>query len=602
MAEHDIPYEKTIDYYFETNPEEKQAHFESADSLILSDEEKTMLEREFFAESNPFRTFLEENFIDNKPIEDLVKEIHEKYIRSHGKLEDLRDNNRFLKNIIKDLKNEVNGLKDTNYKLQGSSDRDQRYGNEFGMIPPQSIDMEEQLISSYFKNPSFMQNFNQPYLNLMFYKEAHRIIHSGMINTQNRLTQTNVSAYLRKIEQLEVVGGSYNIKQIADIEGTNDPLIAKSYIEQLEQHFLAREVIRFSTEIQREAFLGKTVDGVKWSYEKSRQNNVKRKKAEKMVRIDDYVEHIRDLSFRVLDMLPLRFRKYYNLSETVKEIKKNVRDLIYRQGKPIISTGYVELDRPTHGVRQNKLYLVGARPKNGKTTFAVNLADNVMAQNKPVGFLSYELTYEEILYKFIAKRALIDLEKFEYFDKDTPFTKAEQKRFDIATKEVEQLPLSLRGGKPSSLDAVVAQCQQMKIMNPDMAMIVVDGLQAFASLVPPKGNKSDYFYHVLTVLKKDVAEELNMTVILNAQLKGVVETYRAKKPKSIADFSDCKGIPEVADGAFLLWRPEHYFPEDEKFKGWINVHPVELRSSGRKDQQFKLASDIKYALVNDYKK
>jgi replicative DNA helicase len=606
--ESSIPYEDTLDYYFEQNPEELKAHLQSHDTIMPSEPEKAMLEKEFFGSSDSFRDFMQHNFIEPRPLESLVKTFYDKYVYAIGKVNSLQDNNNALKEQVKDLKNENNGLK----KQIGESKQDvrpyssDRYAHEYNYIPPQNVSMEEELLSSYFKNPSFMNNFNQPYLNLMFYKEAHRIIHSGMIAQQTRLTQATVSSYLRKIEQLDVAGGPFQIKQITQTESTNDPLIVQTYINELEQHFLARELIQFTSEVQREAFVGETVEGIKWSYEKVRgkvRGDLRRKKEDVKVKIDDFVEYIRNLSFRTLELLPLRFRKSYNLPESIKSIRTEVRELLYREGKPLISTGYSELDKSTHGIRQNKLYLFGARPKNGKTTVSINIADEVMAQDYPVGILSYELTYEEILHKFIAKRAKLDLEKFEFFDKnENPFTLEEQERFEIATKQVEQLPLYLRGGKPSSLDHVVAQCKHMKILHPDMPLIIIDGLQAFAPLVPPRGNKSDYFYYVLTVLKKDVAEELGVTVMLNAQLKADVETYKnGKKPKSIGDFSDCKGIPEVADGAFLLWRPEHYFPDKEEFKNWINVHPVELRSSGRKDKQFKLGMDIKYALMSNYK-
>ncbi len=87
-------------------------------------------------------------------------------------------------------------------------------------------------------------------------------------------------------------------------------------------------------------------------------------------------------------------------------------------------------------------------------------------------------------------------------------------------------------------------------------------------------------------------------------VKRIQDRTKNRKPKGIENFADCKAIPEIADGAFLLYRPEHYF-NDKKYKGFINVHPVDLRSSGRANKQFQLGFDTSRANMyelNDQKK
>ena len=103
-------------------------------------------------------------------------------------------------------------------------------------------------------------------------------------------------------------------------------------------------------------------------------------------------------------------------------------------------------------------------------------------------------------------------------------------------------------------------------------------------------------------MKYDIAEPLGVTVMLNAQLKTVVDekyvgpdkNYKGAlfKPTSPGQFSDCKGIKDVCDGAFGIWRGGYYFPDKEFYKNKLEIIPLDLRNEDKHLPAFNIGINI----------
>lgn len=65
-----------------------------------------------------------------------------------------------------------------------------------------------------------------------------------------------------------------------------------------------------------------------------------------------------------------------------------------------ISTGLKKLDEVTKGFHKSDLIAIGARPGMGKTTFAINLAENLAMADKKCAFFSMDLSAECIAKRF----------------------------------------------------------------------------------------------------------------------------------------------------------------------------------------------------------
>ena len=84
---------------------------------------------------------------------------------------------------------------------------------------------------------------------------------------------------------------------------------------------------------------------------------------------------------------------------------------LYDQKKGVtgLSTGFLDLDRLTSGFQESDLIIIAARPSMGKTTLALNIAQNISVKEKrPVAFFSMEMSKEQLAQRLLCAQAQID--------------------------------------------------------------------------------------------------------------------------------------------------------------------------------------------------
>ncbi|MFP4118775.1 MAG: DnaB-like helicase C-terminal domain-containing protein [Candidatus Woesearchaeota archaeon] len=586
----------------------------------MADWEKKRFEQDYYGMvSLPFMD--DSEILDNKlrlNTKDLIiEELEKKLEKAYAQTQKFFQENRDLRKKYTHAKKDVDSLKKELAKKKPELDRDGKtnkgsFDKGYGKKPPQAVDIEEVVLSCYLQQPKhFEESGSAPYLSKQYYKEQHNRIFSAMMFLGRKLTPYTLVEELRQREELEEVGGPQYINSILKKATEHDHNAIGDYKNILYRKFVLREAIRFAEEMQLKAFAEGTTDEYKLI-----RKGIKRKKSLERVEGEpsDFDETtpietvIRNWSFDLLKILSYRDQKEYHVKDAAGEVVRQLDYLRERNGRPEISTGYKGLDRITHGVKRGKLALNGARPKTGKTTLLAEVADNVAKSGHPALLFCYESTVHEVTQMLMAKRAKVDLEKFEYYEPEkNDFTDEEYQRVLEAQKEIENLPILLKGGTPD-LDEIASTVEMYKAQYPGLAFVGVDGLQAFSYTKPEdQKNKSDWFYHVLHTMKKGVAEEKDVFVWMNAQLKVDVERYRKpwKKPRGIEDFSDCKGIPEVADIAMADYRPEKYYVDDEKeipahMYQKMSIIPLDLRKGKTRGKEFNIGCDISTATFYDY--
>lgn len=72
-------------------------------------------------------------------------------------------------------------------------------------------------------------------------------------------------------------------------------------------------------------------------------------------------------------------------------------------------TGFMRFDSILKGMSAGNLIILAARPKVGKTSFALSIAENVAKSGKTVAFYSLEMQSSEIYERLLAKRAQIPM-------------------------------------------------------------------------------------------------------------------------------------------------------------------------------------------------
>lgn len=202
-----------------------------------------------------------------------------------------------------------------------------------------------------------------------------------------------------------------------------------------------------------------------------------------------------------------------------------------------MSTGIASLDRmlAPKGLVKGSLFVIGARPKMGKTTLYSQLAINcAIREKKPSLMFSLEMPGDQILEKLVGQKSGINPSIFympatdeaddEYQgDYDADFTRATE-----TANRLRELDLLYIDDTPGmSLAHIVAEARKVKRQKGCVGMILVDYLTLMTA---EKADRNDLAYGMITKGLKNLAKELGCVVVLLTQLNRELEKRVNKRP------------------------------------------------------------------------
>lgn len=202
-----------------------------------------------------------------------------------------------------------------------------------------------------------------------------------------------------------------------------------------------------------------------------------------------------------------------------------------------MSTGIPSLDRmlAPKGLVKGSLFVIGARPKMGKTTLYSQMAINcALREKKPALMFSLEMPADQILEKLVGQKSGVNPSIFympatdeaddEYQgDYDADFTRATETANRM--RELELLYIDDTPGM--SLAHIVAEARKVKRDKGCVGMILVDYLTLMTA---EKADRNDLAYGMITKGLKNLAKELGCVVVLLTQLNRELEKRVNKRP------------------------------------------------------------------------
>ena len=230
-----------------------------------------------------------------------------------------------------------------------------------------------------------------------------------------------------------------------------------------------------------------------------------------------------------------------------------------------ISTGFKSLDKKLGGLREEQLIVVAGRPAMGKTTFAMNIAENVLNNtDKSVLLFSMEMSARDIMERMISSHGLID------------FSKVRQANFGFDDwNELARISSSLKSKKLTIVDKPALTPQELKHkarkfkrFNPDLGLIVVDYLQLMQC--PIYQNNRNLEVSRISNELKALSKELKIPVIVISQLNRAVDSRTDKRP-FMSDLRDSGSIEQDADMILFVYREEVYNDSNNASKGQADI-------------------------------
>ncbi|MDT3605989.1 DnaB-like helicase C-terminal domain-containing protein [Cronobacter dublinensis] len=183
-----------------------------------------------------------------------------------------------------------------------------------------------------------------------------------------------------------------------------------------------------------------------------------------------------------------------------------------------------EMLEPKRIVR-GSLFVVGARPKMGKTTVYQKMAIHcALEENLPTLAFSLEMPTEQLVERIISQHSRV---KSDVFYRDGYNQNQFAQALAMGTQIADSNNLYIDDTPGLSLSHIVSESRRIKRERGEVGMVLVDYLTLMAA---EKADTEAQAYGIITKGLKVLAKELNCVVVLLAQLNRGSESRANKRP------------------------------------------------------------------------
>lgn len=213
-----------------------------------------------------------------------------------------------------------------------------------------------------------------------------------------------------------------------------------------------------------------------------------------------------------------------------------------------VSTGIKDLDRVIMGLNKSDLVLLAARPGMGKTSFALNIAENVAINTeKKVAFFSLEMSKEQLVSRILSTKGQIPSQSLRI----GKLSDKEWERLIEAGDIVSKSSIYIDDTPSITIPEIKAKLRRLG----NCDLVIIDYLQLMSSAT--KINNRVQEISEITRNLKIMAKELDVPVLTLSQLSRASEQRTDHKPV-LSDLRDSGSIEQDADIVLFLYREGYY--------------------------------------------
>jgi len=256
----------------------------------------------------------------------------------------------------------------------------------------------------------------------------------------------------------------------------------------------------------------------------------------------------------------------------VVDVFNRIEDRFENRGKIAgLDSGFHDLNTYTGGLQPSDLLIVAARPSMGKTSFALNIAENVASiHNLPVVVFSLEMSKEQLGLRLLTSRCEVSSLKVRNGD----ITDSELIKIQNSLGDASKLKVIIDDTPGISVAEIRAKCKELQYSH-GLGLIVIDYLQ----LIGGKSYRENRTQEISDISRslKNLARELNVPVIALSQLSRAVEQRTCKRPV-LSDLRESGSIEQDADIVMFIYREEYYDPDNSEKKGRAEIIVAKQRN------------------------
>jgi len=372
-----------------------------------------------------------------------------------------------------------------------------------------------------------------------FFLKRHEYVWVAFSRLQERndpMDYVTVSQELRDMNILDEIGGQAFLTYL--VNNTPSSVHAEVYGRLVERASIRRKMLVATDEIRKLAL-------------------------DEEMPIDRVISDAEQALFTVSDSQVKR--EFVPLWQAVSEYYDDMEKLL-ASGKGLVGvpTGFKALDGLLGGFQKSDLIVFAGRPGMGKTSFLLTVALNIAKVDGRVALFTMEMGVEQMVQRLISMETGIRMQQLRTAD----LSAREHSRFTEAVGRIANLPIFIDDTPGITPIEMRTKCRRLQ-HEYGLDLVMVDYMQLMSAGKAYENNRVQEISYISRSLK-ELARELNVTVLSAAQLSRAVEQRQDKRPQ-LSDLRESGSIEQDADAVMFLYRDEVYNPETTEFPNQADV-------------------------------
>ncbi|HEX5710236.1 MAG TPA: replicative DNA helicase [Sulfuricurvum sp.] len=390
-----------------------------------------------------------------------------------------------------------------------------------------NLAFERSVLSSIIFDPAQFDEFEAVLNAEDFYLAAHQEIYRAMLSLAHRDLPIDEEFIKKELSGKQ----KFDERVLVEILTANPISNTTAYVQEIKDKAIKRHLLTLTTEIKR-VTLEENLNG------------------------NDVVDLVEKKLYEITqNSQSIDFKDAPKITDDTMAYIEEMRE----RGDAIlvgVDTGYAELNKMTTGFGKGDLVIVAARPAMGKTSFALNMVQNLLEKGKGVAFFSLEMPAEQLMLRLLSVQTSIQLQRLRVGDMNPE----EYKRLNDAVDKMRHSKLFVDDHGSVNIHQLRSKLRKLKSRHPEIELAVIDYLQ----IMNGTGGK-DRHLEVSEISRglKMLARELEIPIVALSQLNRSLESRSDKRPM-LSDIRESGSIEQDADIILFVYRNDVYLYKEEK--------------------------------------
>ena len=397
-------------------------------------------------------------------------------------------------------------------------------------VTPNNIESEQNVLGAMIINKNIIYEVIEVLNKEDFYKDAHKHIFNTIKNLFLKDVHIDIISlieYLKRDNLLELCGGTSYITELANSIITTSNL--STHLKIIKDNSKLRKLVELSNNTLKKIY----------------------KKEDPNLLIENIQKDIFNLS------LSEDKSSIEPINDILDKTLSNIEKLYFNKDSfSGLPSGFYDLDEKLSGFQKSQMILVAARPSMGKTTFALNIAENIALKNKKnVLIFSLEMSKEQLVNKLISSITEIDMNKLQ----TGKLSDSDLEKLTNGVSILYNSKIFIDDTPNISISEMKAKCRKLKFTT-EINLIVIDYLQLMSGNTRTESRQQEV--SEISRFIKALSKEIECPVIALSQLSRAPE-QRADHRPLLSDLRESGSIEQDSDIVLLLYRDDYYNKDTE---------------------------------------